>query len=111
MSVYVALITAHPSTLRGFNLVSTIRQLAKTEDLITTRIPIFLCPSDPNPVVQNLDEHVEHGAHNITSFLDDDHDEEHGEIWVSRSNYSGVFGSTEIEDSPLRGNGIFFGNS
>ncbi|MFK7768745.1 MAG: DUF1559 domain-containing protein [Mariniblastus sp.] len=89
------------------------------EDIIQTTIPVFLCPSDPNRPLVNLGEHVEHGDHDDddhdrVAFYhptdDDDHDD-HEELWVSRSNYSGVFGSTEIDDSPLKGNGVFFANS
>lgn len=81
------------------------------EETIQSVIPIFLCPSDPAESVLNFDEHVEHGEHSHLRFGPQDHEHEHEELMVSRSNYSGVFGSTEIEDSPLKGNGVFFGNS
>jgi prepilin-type N-terminal cleavage/methylation domain-containing protein len=85
------------------------------EDIIQSRMPVFICPSDPTEEIVNLDQHIEH---------DDDHDDDHfrhanpdeddhshGELLVSRSNYSGCFGNLEIEDAPLNGNGIFFANS
>lgn len=92
------------------------------EDIIAEVIPSFLCPSEKLTLkVVNLGEHVEHGDHDDDhdhfrrddDDHDDDHDDEHGheELWVGRSNFSGVFGSTEIADSPLRGNGVFYANS
>lgn len=73
-----------------------------SKEFFTTVIPVFQCASDPAPNVVNLYDHIEHhhgGVH---------HDEE---LLGGRSNYSGVFGSTEIEASPFSGNGMFFGNS
>jgi len=75
---------------------------------IKTNLEIFLCPSDAAPKLLNLDVHVEHGSHLVTH---DPPQHNHGELLVGRSNYSGVFGSTEIEDSPFKGNGTFFANS
>ena len=62
-------------------------------EIIKTPIPTFLCPSEPASEVVDL------GTHN------------HGGFLVGRSNYSGVFGSTEVEDGPAEGNGAFFANS
>lgn len=62
-------------------------------EIIKTPIPTFLCPSEPAP------ELVDIGPH------------DHGDFMVGRSNYSGVFGSTEVEDGPTQGNGAFFANS
>lgn len=62
-------------------------------NIIQTSIPVFQCPSDPAPEIVDL------GAPDQAEFL------------VGRSNYSGVFGSNEIEDGPERGNGAFFANS
>ena len=79
------------------------------EHQIAAVIPSFLCPSEIEADQVNLDEHVEHGSHLVFVSPQDDH--EHGELLVGRSNYSGVFGNTEIEDSPANGNGCFFANS
>ena len=76
---------------------------------IQAHLEVFLCPSDDAPDLFNLDEHVDHGGDHFV-WHDTDGDE-HGELLVGRSNYSGVFGSTEIEDSPLLGNGTFYANS
>ncbi|MDB2525638.1 DUF1559 domain-containing protein [Mariniblastus sp.] len=84
---------------------------------IETVVPAYQCPSEIDLPVVNLDEHVEHDhddhddhdLHDQPPSSDDDHD--HEELMVGRSNYSGVFGSSEIEDSPLKGNGLFYGNS
>ena len=70
-------------------------------------IPVFLCNSDPSPRIVDLGAHVERGTHRVVSRWQHAHDE----LRVGRSNYSGCFGSTEIEDSPLKGNGVFFANS
>ena len=88
------------------------------EHTIETVIPSYQCPSEVADEVVNLADHVEHD-HDHDDDHDDDHDlrlkdddHDHGEeLWVSRSNYSGVFGSSEIGDSPLLGNGLFHGNS
>ena len=81
-------------------------------EAIENGIPVFFCPSetDSTPLV-NLDEHIEHDDDDHDDIHDPTQDHEHEELWVGRSNYSGVFGSTEIEDSPLMGNGIFYANS
>lgn len=82
------------------------------EDAIQNVVPTFLCPSETIPALVNLDVHIEHEH-------DDDHDDlvaheddhEHGELWATRTNYSGVFGSIEIEANPNDGDGAFFANS
>ncbi|MEL7500121.1 MAG: DUF1559 domain-containing protein [Planctomycetota bacterium] len=86
-------------------------------EIIQSEMDVFLCPSDPTTeVVVNLDTHIEHGDHDH-KFSGLKHDEppeddhEHEELWASRSNYSGCFGSNEIGDSPLDGNGVFYANS
>jgi len=53
-----------------------------------TVVETFLCPSDVGEDVFTL-----------------------GTVQVARSNYLGVFGNSEIEDSPSNGNGMFFHNS
>ncbi len=82
------------------------------EDIIREVIPMYLCPSQSaNAKIVNLAEHVEHGDHDdLAAWHDHDHDD-HEELWAGRSDYSGVFGSTEISDSPLKGNGVYYGGS
>jgi len=88
------------------------------EDIIQTVIPVFLCPSDPAQELQNMDVHIEEDddhdhdlrAHDDHDDDDDDHDHE-GEFWASRSNYSGMFGSGELEEYLGDGNGAFYANS
>ena len=72
-------------------------------------ISVFLCPSDPDPEVLNFGSSISDpvGSGSGTRPSDDDSDQ----VFLSRSNYSGVFGNIEIEDDPFNGNGIFFGNS
>ncbi len=79
------------------------------EDLLRELVPVFQCPSDPADNLLDLNEEV-HGPHPPAPFMHDPVPP-HEEHWIARSNYSGVFGSNEIEDSPLDGNGIFYGNS
>lgn len=62
------------------------------EGIIKTAFSFFLCPSDPALEIVDLGS---------TAF---------GELMVGRSNYSGVFGSNEVEEEAL-GNGAFFANS
>ncbi len=53
-----------------------------------TIVETFFCPSDVGDDIFTL-----------------------GSVQVARSNYVGVFGNEEIEDSPSNGNGMFFHNS
>jgi len=85
-----------------------------------TRVAGFICPSDRSEVeveLGHLEDHHDHDHDHFGSFLhdddddDDDHDHDHEPIFVSKSNYSGVFGNREIEDFPSRGRGMFFHNS
>ena len=82
--------------------------------VINQGLPLFVCPSDPADTIIDLDVHIE-GEHDHDG--DDDHEEEDGDddehehdgpILAGRSNYSGVFGSNEIEDDPAGGNGMFY---
>lgn len=80
-------------------------------NVIQSRLPVFICPSDPSEQILNLDAHVEHDDDDDDHLVAHEDDHAHGELWVSRSNYSGCFGNVDIEDTPLRGNGVFFANS
>ncbi len=87
------------------------------EDLIQTKLPFYMCPSDPAPEIVNLNTHIEEHGHPIMGAFrkHDEEEHEHGDqFWVSRSNYSGVFGSNEIHDlveDGIHGNGTFFVNN
>ncbi len=88
------------------------------EDIRVQVIDTYLCPSDTSDDVMDLDflsEDHEHDDDESLAFSPSPHDEdghEHGEdILVSRGNYSGVFGSLEIEDNHRNGDGVFFENS
>lgn len=80
-------------------------------DTIQKHIPLYLCPSDPAPDVINLNVHVDDygGGGRGRPFQSEFHEGE--PLMASRSNYSGVFGNTEIDDSPGDGTGAFFANS
>jgi prepilin-type N-terminal cleavage/methylation domain-containing protein/prepilin-type processing-associated H-X9-DG protein len=86
-----------------------------------TPLKIFNCPSDTQGDLLWFSE--AHDDHDHDHDDDDhDHDEDHDHephniddghpfIQVSKSNYVGMFGPTEIEESPWYGNGAFYHNS
>lgn len=85
-------------------------------------VPNYICPSDPGQRVfmlaggghddEHEDEH-EHEHEEEEHFHDHEHSIDEGTplFKISKSNYVGVFGPTEIEDSPSDGAGVFFHNS
>lgn len=77
------------------------------EEVLKLLVPVFQCPSDVADNLVNLNEPVSGRPQPLL------HDPPvgHEEHWIARSNYSGVFGSNEIEDDPMNGNGLFYGNS
>jgi prepilin-type N-terminal cleavage/methylation domain-containing protein/prepilin-type processing-associated H-X9-DG protein len=76
----------------------------------TTVISVFQCPSDTGPLISKLDFIPEDPLPYQSGFLHDPPDTEI-DLDVSKSNYSGVFGSNEFEPDASRGNGVFFRNS
>ena len=78
-------------------------------ELAANVIDGFLCPSDPFPSSLAFDP-IENpvGQGSGTSGPPQETGEQ---IAVARSNYSGVFGNIEQTPDPLRGNGVFFGDS
>ncbi len=86
------------------NVQLPIRDPAHT-DVISYVVPVFICSSESAPDQVNLAETPAdpHGPPPPPSSAPD--------LIVGRSSYSGVFGSNEIEDDPMNGNGLFFGNS
>lgn len=86
-------------------------------------VSTFLCPTDgyPSPfLIGGVHDHDhEHGMAGFQDDDDHDHDDDdHGNVDegptlfpIARSNYVGMFGSTEIEDAPSQGNGVFYHNS
>ena len=85
-----------------FSLDADDDEFKETREFV---IASFLCPSDPSPAVMEWDWIAE-------EFIEDPlPPSEHEDLYVSRCNYSGVFGSIEIEDNEENGNGLFFQNS
>ena len=94
----------------------------ENEEALEVPVSVFLCPTDPSADVVGLPEgdghdhdhgHDEH-AHDDDDDHDDEHDHEHeGEILLhaARSNYVGVFGTSEVHDAPHAGEGVFYMNS
>lgn len=80
------------------------------EEIIQETLPVFLCPSEVADSLVNLDTHIDGHSHSLV-LRHDAPDGGHEDLWVGRSNYSGVFGSNEIEDNPAAGNGAFYANS
>ena len=73
-------------------------------DIIKTLIPVFQCSSDPATELVNLaDPVIEGPGPPPPPPLFD--------IFVGRSNYSGVIGTIDIVDAPLAADGMFFANS
>ncbi len=72
-------------------------------------IPIFLCPSDVGGTLFMIGEGSGHG-HHLRSFSTGI---DHGTplFKISKSNYSAVFGTREIEADPYVSDGMFHGNS
>jgi prepilin-type N-terminal cleavage/methylation domain-containing protein/prepilin-type processing-associated H-X9-DG protein len=76
-----------------------------------TPVPVLFCPSDPSPRVTTIFAGVE-------DVPEDNRDEgdpasryiESGAplFRIARTNYVGVFGTSEIEDAPAAGEGVFF---
>ena len=83
-------------------------------------IATLMCPSDIGQPIFMIAAAEDHD-HIVTGSGDDDDDDHHGPhnadenpeklFAISKCNYSGVFGTFEIHDSPYRGDGMFFGNS
>jgi prepilin-type N-terminal cleavage/methylation domain-containing protein len=72
-----------------------------------TVLPFMLCPSDPAPKLFTLGgggghDHDEDAAHHHSV------DEGVALFQIARSNYVGVFGTLEIEDNAIAGDGTFF---
>lgn len=80
-----------------------------------TVISIFKCPSDQAEDIMRIghlpdfhDDDHDHDKHEE----DDEDDHDHDEFFLaSKSNYSGVFGDTEIDETPSFGRGVFYHNS
>ena len=82
-------------------------------------VSTFQCPSDVGGTHFFIAEAEDHD-HDVPAIGDDD-DDDHGPhnadenpeklFEIAKCNYTGVFGSFEVHDSPYRGDGVFFGNS
>jgi len=81
------------------------------EDVLDVVVQAYLCPSDPAQELVDLTSEVSTTVGNEGGSGTRDATDTTTSMSVGRSNYSGVFGSLEVEDDPFKGNGIFFGNS
>jgi prepilin-type N-terminal cleavage/methylation domain-containing protein len=94
-----------------------------SKSLRETPVAAFLCPSEPydsrfwlpqddgqgHSHEEESETGLQHAEHAPT---DEGHyDEGEPMFYLARSNYVGMFGTTEIEDLPSAGNGMFFHNS
>jgi prepilin-type N-terminal cleavage/methylation domain-containing protein len=90
---------------------------AQNQPMIESVIPTFICPSDPTPSLFQIAEAEDHSHHLSSSSLDEDDHEPHnvdeGEklFAIAKSNYVGVFGTGEVDESPYSSDGTFWGNS
>lgn len=75
----------------------------------TTVISTYLCPSDIGEPLFDITHGDDHEDAEVTK-LDIDYG---GQVLfkIAKSNYAAMFGTFELEDSPYRGDGMFFGNS
>ena len=82
-------------------------------EILKTLIPMYQCASDPAPDLVNLEEPLLSPmmGPGMPILYEPSTHPPHDELWVGRSNFSGVFGSNEIEDDPAAGNGMFCWNS
>lgn len=73
-----------------------------------TVIPTYICPSDIAPPLFDITHGDDHEDLMLSADVDGT-----GEILfqIAKSNYVGMFGTFELEDSPYNGDGIFYGNS
>ncbi len=78
------------------------------DEIRTTVIPTFICPSDP---YENIFEIAEGDGHHGHRAVADGMDEGEKLFPISKSNYVGMFGTFELEDAPYNGDGMFYGNS
>lgn len=82
---------------------------ARHRQLRETPIPLFLCPSDPSPMVFTLHRAPVGAAGKALAGTAEGLGPPIFE--VARANYSGVFGTNTIESDAHQGNGCFFQNS
>jgi len=75
------------------------------------RLNVYLCPSDPAAEILDFNQPLAGTGTVGSGSTTSPSASSSGALLLSRSNYSGSFGSIEIEDNPFMGNGIFFGNS
>lgn len=82
-------------------------------NVITQVLPIFLCTSDPDADILTLGGSVtvvgSGGGSGTTTNIAQSPGS--APLAVARSNYSGVFGTLEVNEDPEEGNGTFFANS
>ncbi len=96
------------------NIYAQINQSLAIEEDIHEKarlhvIPSYICPSDIGTNLFGISEGSGHHAHNTWQGGNVDS----GELLfqISKSNYSGCFGTAEIEENPYKADGLFYGNS
>ena len=94
--------------MEGNNVANKIDWRIGIEDTIhkdvrETVVATFSCPSDPFDNTFEIGEESASHTHNV--------DEGVKLFRVSKSNYIAMFGTFELEDSPYRGDGMYYGNS
>ena len=89
--------------------IDDARHVSVRETVVST----FICPSDPFPNSFEIGEGDGHSHDHIraSSASERIDDGSHVLFTVAKSNYVGMFGTQELEETPYRGNGIFYGNS
>lgn len=75
-------------------------------------MPSFHCPSDPDDnIFEIAEDHGHSHGHPSPGGVPVSVDSGDKLFPIAKSNYVGMFGTFELEDAPLHGDGIFFGNS
>ncbi len=77
----------------------------------TAVIQLFQCPSDNGPLISQLYFIPDDDEESFTNVLFHPIPEKDIDLFVSKCNYSGVFGSQPIAPNPANGDGVFYRNS
>jgi len=84
---------------------------AVNQNVLQQVIDGHLCPSDPDPEIVDLGGTTPDSVGNSGGSGTRGPSPSTGSLQVARNNYSGVFGSLEVNEDPFAGNGVLFGNS
>lgn len=95
--------------MEGSNIANRIDSRFPIDDTMhdsvrVTNVPSFICPSDIGDTIFEIA--ADSGVGNALNV-----DAGQKLFRIAKGNYTGVFGTFELEDAPYSGDGMFFGNS